>query len=146
MSVCSRNHPEIELCLEEKQPCFHSHHNCEDFFFLFDQNELLQFLLFNFFSVFLSIRKFSSCYSRSFHWLSIKFKTRCPVSSHSLWLFSCWSGLSSDYLRDIPWGDNLQTQESLLLLVDFVSGFKLELMYISLIISIMSSLTHLHGF
>ena len=34
----------------------------------------------------------------------------------------------------------------LLLLVNFVSGFRLELMYISLIVSIRSSLTHLHGF
>ena len=34
----------------------------------------------------------------------------------------------------------------LLLLVNFVSGFRLELMYISLIISIRSRLTHLHGF
>ena len=34
----------------------------------------------------------------------------------------------------------------LLLLVNFVSGFRLELMYISLIISIRSSLTHLHDF
>ena len=34
----------------------------------------------------------------------------------------------------------------LLLLVNFVSGFKLDLMYIYLIISIMSSLTHLYGF
>ena len=34
----------------------------------------------------------------------------------------------------------------LLLLVNFVSGFKLELMYISLIACIRSSLTHLHGF
>ena len=34
----------------------------------------------------------------------------------------------------------------LLLLVNFVSGFKLELMYISLIVSIRSNLTHLHGF
>ena len=33
-----------------------------------------------------------------------------------------------------------------LLLVNFVSGFRLELMYISLIESIRSSLTHLHGF
>ena len=32
----------------------------------------------------------------------------------------------------------------LLLLVNFVSGFRLELMYISLIASIMSSLTYLH--
>ena len=34
----------------------------------------------------------------------------------------------------------------LLLLVNFVSGFRLKFMYISLIISIRSSLTHLHGF
>ena len=34
----------------------------------------------------------------------------------------------------------------LLLLVNFVSGFRLKLMYISLIKSIRSSLTHLHGF
>ena len=34
----------------------------------------------------------------------------------------------------------------LLLLVNFVSGFRSELMYISLIESIRSSLTHLHGF
>ena len=34
----------------------------------------------------------------------------------------------------------------LLLLVHFVSGFRLELMYISFIVSNRSSLTHLHGF
>ena len=34
----------------------------------------------------------------------------------------------------------------LLLLVNFVSGFRFELMYISLIINIRSSLTYLHGF
>ena len=34
----------------------------------------------------------------------------------------------------------------LLLLVNFVSGFRLALMYMSLIGSIRSSLTHLHGF
>ena len=34
----------------------------------------------------------------------------------------------------------------LLLLVNFVSGFRLELMYISLIIIIRSSLMHVHGF
>ena len=30
----------------------------------------------------------------SFHWLSIKFTTGCSISSHSLWLFSCWLGQS----------------------------------------------------
>ena len=34
----------------------------------------------------------------------------------------------------------------LLLLVNFVGGFRLELMYISLIVSIRSNLTDLHGF
>ena len=34
----------------------------------------------------------------------------------------------------------------LLLLMNFVSGFKLELMYMSRIVSIRSSLTHFHGF
>ena len=34
----------------------------------------------------------------------------------------------------------------LVLLVNFVSGFRLKLMYISLIASIRSILTHLHGF
>ena len=34
----------------------------------------------------------------------------------------------------------------LLLLVNFVSGFRLELMYISLIENARSSLTHLYGF
>ena len=34
----------------------------------------------------------------------------------------------------------------LLLLVNFVSEFRLELMCISLIVSIRSNLTHLHGF
>ena len=34
----------------------------------------------------------------------------------------------------------------LLLVMNFVSGFLLELIYISLIVSITSDLTHLHGF
>ena len=41
-----------------------------------------------------SIGKCWSCFFFNFHWLSIKFTTGCPVSSHSLWLFSClfiWS-------------------------------------------------------
>ena len=37
--------------------------------------------------------------------VSIKFTTGCPVSSHSLWLFSCWLGWSYDHLRDVPWED-----------------------------------------
>ena len=45
-----------------------------------------------------------------------------------------WDGLS-DHLNSVL----------LLLLEDFLSGFRLELMNISLIVSIKSSLTHLHG-
>ena len=56
--------------------------------------------------------------------------------------YSCadWDGLR-DHLRDVPWEEVL-----LLLLVNFVSRFRLELMYISLIENIRSSLTYLHGF
>ena len=35
------------------------------------------------------------CCCLSFHWLSNKYKTECPISFHSLWLFSCWLGWSS---------------------------------------------------
>ena len=55
-----------------------------------------------------------------------------------------WDGIC-DHLRDVPWKDTLNSV-LLLLLVNFVSGFRLELMYISLIESIRSSLTYLHGF
>ena len=44
-----------------------------------------------------------------------------------------------DHLRDVPW------EALLMLLVNFGIGFRLELMYISLIVSIRSSLTHIHG-
>ena len=56
--------------------------------------------------------------------------------------YSCadWDGLC-DHLRDVFLNSVL-----LLLLVNFVSGFRLELMYISLIVSIKSNLTHLQGF
>ena len=54
--------------------------------------------------------------------------------------YSCahWDGLC-DHLRSL----NLVL---LLLLVNLVSGFRLEFMYISLFASIRSSLTHLYGF
>ena len=55
-----------------------------------------------------------------------------------------WDGLH-DHLRDAPWED-IFNSVLLLLLVNFVSVFRLELMYISLIVSIRSNLTHLHGF
>ena len=92
-----------------------------------------------------SIGKFWSCCCLGFHWLSIKFKTRCPVSWHSLWLFSCWLGWSSWSFERRSMGRYFSTL-LLLLLVNFVSGSRLELMSISLIENIRSSLTHLHGF
>ena len=52
-----------------------------------------------------------------------------------------WDGLR-DHLREVPWEDS---SVLLLLLVNFVSGFRLELMYISLTERIRSSLNHLHG-
>ena len=55
-----------------------------------------------------------------------------------------WDGLR-DHLRDVH-GKIYCSSVLLLLLVNFVSGFRLELIYISLIVSIRSSLTHLHLF
>ena len=54
-----------------------------------------------------------------------------------------WDGLR-DHLRE--YGRISLSSVLLLLLVNFVSGFKLELMNISLIVSIRSNLTHLQGF
>ena len=54
-----------------------------------------------------------------------------------------WDGLC-DHLRCSMGG--FLNSVLLLLLVNFVSGFRLELMYISLIVSIRSNLTYLHGF
>ena len=55
-----------------------------------------------------------------------------------------WDSLC-DHLRDVPWKDIFRLSV-LLLLVNFLSGFKLELMYIPFIVSINSSLIHLHAF
>ena len=54
-----------------------------------------------------------------------------------------WDGLL-DHLRDVPWGNIFNLM--LLLLVIFVSVFSFKLLYISLIRSIGSNPTHLHGF
>ena len=58
-----------------------------------------------------------------------------------------WDGLR-DHLRVVPWEDifKLLLLLLLLLLVNFVRGFRLELMCIYLIETIRSSLTHLHDF
>ena len=48
-----------------------------------------------------------------------------------------------DHLRDVPWDDSFSFK---LLLVNFGIGFRLELMYISPLVSISSNFTHFHGF
>ena len=55
-----------------------------------------------------------------------------------------WDGLR-DHLKDVPWEDIFKPGASAAL-VNFVNGFRLELMYISLIENIRSSLIHFHGF
>ena len=55
-----------------------------------------------------------------------------------------WDGLH-DNLRDAPWEDIFKLSASTAV-VNFVSGFRLESMYISLIVIIRSNLTHLDGF
>ena len=49
-------------------------------------------------------------------------------------------------IREMFHGSISLNSAFLLLLLDFVSGFRLELMHISLILIIRSSLTHLDGF
>ena len=60
--------------------------------------------------------------------------------------YSCahWDGFR-DHLRDVPWEDIFKLGASAAA-SEFVSGFRLELMYISIIENIRSSLAHLHGF
>ena len=55
--------------------------------------------------------------------------------SHADWDDFC------DHLGDVPWGGI-----SLNLVLNVASGLRLELMYLSLILNIRSSLTHFHGF
>ena len=81
-----------------------------------------------------------------------KFSFTFLLSSKQDVLFHCiaydyfradWDGVR-DHLRDVPWEDIFELGASAA--SEFVSGFRLELMYISLIESIRSSLTHLHSF
>ena len=59
--------------------------------------------------------------------------------------YSCadWDCLQ-DHLRDVPWGNIFKPSASAA--ANFVSGFRLELIYISLIVSIRLNLTPLQGF
>ena len=56
-----------------------------------------------------------------------------------------WDGLC-DHLRDVPWGDIFKLAASAAAASKFCGWVRLELMYISLIENIRSSLIHLHGF
>ena len=76
-----------------------------------------------------------------------------PSNSQQDALFHCiafdysqtyWDGLC-DHLRDVPWEDIFKLGASAAA-SEFVSGFRLELMYISIIENIRSSLIHHHGF
>ena len=58
--------------------------------------------------------------------------------------FADWDSLF-DHSRDIPW-ENIFKLDAFAAASDFVNGFRLELMYISLIASSRSSLTYLHDF
>ena len=55
-----------------------------------------------------------------------------------------WDNLC-DHLRDVPWVDIFKLSASAAA-SEFCDWVRLELMYISLTISIRSNLTHLHGF
>ena len=56
-----------------------------------------------------------------------------------------WDG-RCDNLRDVYLSDHLIILEKMSYLMNVVSGVRLELMYIFLIVSIRSSHIHLHGF
>ena len=55
-----------------------------------------------------------------------------------------WDGLC-DHLRNVPWDDNFKLSVSAAT-SEFCEWFRLELMYVSLIVSTRSSLIHLHNF
>ena len=77
-----------------------------------------------------SIGKFWSWCCLSFHWLCIKLKRVCLVSSHDLWLFLCGLDLVFVIIWEMFPGRISLNSVLLLLLVNFVSEFRLELMYI----------------
>ena len=71
--------------------------------------------------VFFVIVCWHSCFCVSFHWISIKFTKGFPVSSHSLWLFSCWLGRSSWLFERCSMGRISLKSLLLLLLLNIVS-------------------------
>ena len=80
-------------------------------------------------------------------WLSQfpSLKTGCNVSSHNLSILVL-IGMVFVVIREMFHGKISLNSMLLLLLVNFVIGFRFELMYISLIVNIRSRLTHLHRF
>ena len=90
-----------------------------------------------------SFGKFWSCCFLSFHWLSVKLRMRCSVSSQTILMLIGTVFVMIWEMFHVKISLSLLP---LLLLVNFVSGLSLELMYISLIVSISCSLTHLCGF
>ena len=74
------------------------------------------------------IGKFWSCYF-SFHWLSVKLTTRCPYSLHSFMNIPRLIGSVFVIIWEIFHERISSKSLLLLLLVNFVSGFRLELMY-----------------
>ena len=81
-------------------------------------------------------------------WTFIQTQRGCPFSSHSLWLFLCWLRWSWLSFERCSLGSERMSLILLLLLLvlNFVSGSKLELMYVSLIVIIRSGLIYPHGF
>ena len=67
--------------------CYHHSHALWFSFFLLTIVFILEWLSLHW--------KFWSCCCLCFHWLSVKLKRRCNVSSHSLRFFLCWVGWSS---------------------------------------------------
>ena len=91
------------------------------------------------------IGKLWSC-CLTFYWLSILFTMGCPPPSHTLLTILVVIGMVFRIIRAMLHNRISLNTVLLPLLVNFVNEFRLELMYISLIESIRSCLTHLHGF
>ena len=94
----------------------------------------------------------------SLHWeilimLLSRFPLTFPQTQNGLPHFIAWVmtilmliGMVFVIIREMFHGSISLNSELLLLLVNFVSGFRLILMYISVIINARSNLTHLDGF
>ena len=89
----------------------------------------------------------TSCSTMAFPHVVVSVSIDFPINSKQDTPFhrvADWDGLR-DHLRDVPWEDIFKLDASTAA-SEFLSGFSLELMYISLIVSIRSNLTHHHGF